>query len=124
MSKGIMFLLGICLVSISHAIPSNCPSVAQIQSVGLSVNLVRDNNGKWYAGRTAEHYGTLELWTFVIGQISAANSAGALDEAYEGLSTLVYKFGPVKGPANKWGCIYDNDQGYVSGAITPPVNSP
>lgn len=102
--------------------PHRCPNVAILQEVGLSDNLVRDNDGKWYAGRTSQDYGTRQHWTFVIGGISAPTKQKALLEANEALATLRYHSGPSKAPADKWLCLYDNDDDLPSGAVTPPVS--
>lgn len=102
--------------------PRRCPTVEQIQKVGLSSNLVQDAEGKWYAGRSSQAYGTCQKWTFVIGGISAPNKQKALLEASEALATLRYLSGPSRAPAQKWLCVYDNDEQIMSGAVTPPIN--
>src|SRR6185295_2453869 len=91
-----LFLLLILLPISVYAI--NCPRVIRLQEVGLSNNLVQDNNKRWYAGRTSQHYETPELWTFVIGDIGARDAVEALAEAKEALDTLSFNRGPFKGP--------------------------
>jgi Domain of unknown function (DUF4949) len=110
------------LNSYANAQPMKCPNVADIQNVGLSERLVQDNDGKWYAGRTAQYYNTMDQWTFVIGNISAPNKEKAFTFANNALLTLSYKSGPMKGPSDKYICVYNNDFDYVSGAVTPPIN--
>ncbi len=102
--------------------PKSCPSASEIISVGLSPRLVRDNDGKWYAGRTSRSYGTTHKWTFVIGGITAANASDALIKANAALLTLTFKSGPSKQPAEKWLCLYNNASNYLAGAVTPPIN--
>ena len=102
--------------------PSACPSVAAIKKIGLSGNIIQDNDGKWYAGRTSQNYETKEKWTFVIGGITAANKVDAMKKAKDALATLCYRSGPKKAPANKWLCLYDNNKHYLSGAVTPPID--
>ncbi len=102
--------------------PDVCPDVPVIQSVGLSKNLVQDAAGKWYAGRTAQLYDTPQKWTFVIGGISARNSAEALAMANAALNTLVYISGPNPTSADKYICLYRNRYNFPSGAITPPID--
>jgi hypothetical protein len=102
--------------------PSSCPQASEIIKVGLSSNLTRDNDGKWYAGRSAQYYGTFHKWTFVIGGITAANKNDALQKANHALKTLSYKSGPQSAPAEKWLCLYNNASNFLSGAVTPPIN--
>lgn len=98
--------------------PVSCPDVSQIKSVGLSSNLVKDANGRWYAGRTAQNYGTPQKWTFLMGGIHARTSAEALAFANIALLSLRYFSGPNTNPANKNLCIYKNDFNLPSGAVT------
>ncbi len=121
MKKGLLILLLVTSVN-TFSSPTQCPLVSKIQNAGLSNNLVQDQNGLWYAGRTHEHYGTPYKWTFVIGEIKAPDRVKALLEGYEALSTLSYKSGPTKAPSGKWLCLYNNDEGFASGAITPPID--
>jgi len=116
-----IFLIAL-LSSTSYALTPTCPNASVIKAVGLSNNLARDQNGHWYAGRTAQHYGTPFKWTFVIGDIRAPTKQKALHEAYEALYTLSFKSGPMSAPSNKWLCLYDNDEGFPSGAVTPPIS--
>lgn len=104
--------------------PAMCPDVAMIKAGGLSNNLARDSNGKWYAGRTAMYYGTPSLWTFVIGDIFANSKTEAIAEAYEALQSLTFVSGPDKAPSEKWLCLYSNSEGFPSGALTPPIDFP
>lgn len=116
-------IITILLASTSFAdAPLKCPDVNIIKQVGLSHNLAQDNNGNWYAGRTSQHYGTPQKWTFVIGNIFAPDKQKAILEANEALATLSFKSGPMQAPSQKWLCLYDNDEGFPSGALTPPIN--
>jgi hypothetical protein len=129
MKKGILLLILLGFFNNSEALPrpaqpERCPDVSVIQSRGLSQNLARDSNGKWYAGRTAEAYNTDQLWTFVIGDIFASSQVDALAEAYEALQSLVSMGDPVAAPSGKWLCLYKNAEGLPSGAIYPPINEP
>jgi hypothetical protein len=108
----------------AYAQPVVCPSVSAIQSVGLSNRLAQDNDGKWYAGRVSQYYGTSDQWTFVIGGISAPNKQKAIEFANLALSSLhLITPNPVKITGGKYACKYSNDFDYLSGAITPPINS-
>jgi hypothetical protein len=116
--KKLLFLL-IFFPLITYAI--NCPRIVRLKEVGLSSNVVQDNNGRWYAGRTSQNYETPEQWTFVIGDIGARDKVEALQEAQEALETLSFHSGPFKGPADKWICLYDNSEGFPAAAVTPPI---
>ena len=125
MKKTLILLVCLSLTS-AYAfppMPASCPNVIQIKSRGLSNNLAQDSNGHWYAGRTAEFYGTPQKWTFVIGDIFANSKVEALAEAYEALQSIVYVSGPVKAPSEKWLCLYSNREGFPTGAIYPPINN-
>jgi hypothetical protein len=102
--------------------PAFCPHIMQIKARGLSHHLAQDSNGHWYAGRTAEFYGTPQQWTFVIGDIFANSKIEALAEAYEALTSIVYVSGPDIAPSQKWLCLYANAEGFPTGAIYPPIN--
>jgi len=106
----------------AHANSIVCPSVINIENVGLSENVVQSADGKWYTGRMAQSYGTQQLWTFVIGGITAPDKQKAITFANLALSTLSYKSGPTIHPSGQYLCVYNNDFGYLSGAITPPIN--
>lgn len=117
-----ILILALVITPVYAAQPLVCPNADIIKQVGLSNHLARDNNGDWYAGRTEQHYGTKEQWTFVIGGIKAPDKQKAILEANEALSSLSFKAGPTKAPSQKWLCLYDNDEGLPSGAVTPPIN--
>lgn len=124
MKKGLIVLL--FAITSSYGLPQKpalCPDVAKIKQVGLSQNLARDSNGHWYAGRTAQFYGTQQQWTFVIGNIFANSKVEAIAEAYEALQSIVYVSGPDMAPSQKWLCLYSNAEGYPTGAITPPIDN-
>jgi hypothetical protein len=120
MKKGLLVLL-LLMCADGNASPLTCPSTSQIQQVGLSKQLIQDNNGRWYAGRTIQNYGTPEQWTFIIGGIRARNESSAYFMAQHALKSLRSITRPVPVPADKWLCLYSNHAGYLSGAITPPV---
>jgi|ERR1700733_5107755 len=119
--KWIAAILSLCMMN-AYGAAILCPAVSKIQDVGLSDNLVKDNDGKWYAGRISQNYGTANLWTFVIGGISAPNKEKAVTFANLALSSLSYSSGPSKAPGGKYLCVYNNDFDYLSGAVTPPLN--
>jgi hypothetical protein len=106
----------------ANEVPKTCPNVNEIIKAGLSEHLVQDNDGKWYAGRSCQSYDTKEHWTFVIGGITAPDKNTALLKAKQALLTLTFLSGPKKAPAEKWLCLYNNAQNYLSGAVTPPIN--
>ncbi len=123
--KMAFILLSMLLVTAIYAMPpkpASCPSIIEIKAKGLSNNLAQDSNGHWYAGRTAQFYGTPQKWTFVIGDIFANSKAEALAEAYEALQSIIYVSGPEIAPSQKWLCLYSNAEGFPTGALFPPIN--
>ena len=102
--------------------PQNCPSVAEIQAVGVSNTPVQDSDGLWFTGRRDQVYNTGSRWSFVIGKISATSTSDAYNKANLGLNTLSFELGPVVGPIGKWVCYYRTTNfGYQAIAINPPI---
>ena len=120
----IILLLSLLFVSNTYSEDlKKCPTVNMIKLIGLSHNLIQDSNGRWYAGRTSQYYGTKEKWTFVIGEINAKNKIDAYSKAIQALLSLTYQSGPMRAPSDKWLCLYHNNKGYPAGAITPPIST-
>lgn len=116
-------LATITLLSFSNFIyaqPLNCPDVREIRRVGVSHNAIQDANGKWYTGRLSNPYGTAERWTFGIGGIEASTINQAILRAQNALQSLQFVAGPIQ-RAGRWGCLYSNNSGYLSGTVTPPL---
>ena len=102
--------------------PQKCPSISEIQSVGVSHHVAQDNDGLWFTGRRSQTYHTGSNWTFVIGKITATAVDDAYSKAVAGLGVLSFELGPVMGPIGKWVCYYRTTQfGYTAVAVNPPV---
>lgn len=121
--KGFILLLFSTFCFGQPSLPSSCPDVIDIQMVGLSNNVVIDNIGHYWAGRNNQFYNTPLMWTFAIGDIYAPTPAAALAEAKEALLSLKYLTGPVIIFHDEWLCLYSNDEGFQSGAVTPPYKT-
>lgn len=121
------FTLGMLFNTIAQAlpppIPQICPSANAIQSVGVSRTVVQaSNNGLWMAGRRNQQYNTNDHWTFILGNIVAANVSDAYDKAAAGLATLSFQLGPFLAQEH-WLCLYNTVEGYLGAAITPTIAS-
>lgn len=116
------FLLGISpAFADPEAPPQVCPSVAAIQSIGVSQNATQESTGLWFTGRRNQSYGTGSQWTLLMGNISAQSVAQAYLKANDALSSLFFQVGPVVGPMGKWLCYYNNSAGYSTIAVYPAV---
>lgn len=119
--------LGLCLslTQIAQAAPTPepqvCPSVAAIQAIGVSRNVVQDNDGLWMAGRRDQKYNTNNDWTFILGKIPAPTASSAYNRAVVALQSLNFQLGPLNGPLGKWICWYSTSQGFTAVAINPPI---
>lgn len=118
-----LFLTSIMATSSLYAtlppLPLKCPGVMSIQSVGVSVNTVKVDNA-WFAGRRNQMYDTTDHWTFILGNIQAADTAEAYAKAVLAMVSLNFQVGPQIG-SNKWVCLYNTLQGYPAIAITTPI---
>lgn len=106
---------------IPHPIPQNCPSVAAIQAVGVSMNAFQDDDGLWFTGRRNQMYGTSSNWTLIVGGIAASSSNDAFSKATATLSGLRFAVGPVAGPLGKWLCYYQPVSNYAVVTVNPPI---
>lgn len=101
--------------------PSVCPNVIALQAVGVSQNVVQDNQRLWYTGRRNQKYATPNNWTFIIGKIPAANTSEAYTKAVIGMNTLSFQLGPFMGPIGKWICLYNTAEAYTAVTVYPPI---
>ena len=103
--------------------PQRCPTAAAIQAVGVSRNMIQDNDGLWVTGRRNQKYGTTDDWTFLIGKFPATTANQAYTKAVTAMTTLNFQMGPLNGPLSKWICWYSTAEGYTATAINPPITS-
>jgi hypothetical protein len=101
--------------------PEVCPPVAAVQAVGVSRNVVQDDDGLWFTGRRNQMYTTKSHWTFLIGRIPAPNASQAYNKAAAALGTLTFVLGPFFGPFGKWVCNYNTGANFPAVAINPPL---
>lgn len=102
--------------------PQICPSVAEIQAVGVSNTPAQDSDGLWFTGRRDQLYNTGSRWSFIIGKITATSTTDAYNKANLGLGSLSFELGPVVGPIGKWVCYYRTANfGYQAIAVNPPI---
>jgi hypothetical protein len=96
--------------------PNQCPSVEALKSVAL--NYVAPDEGR-YTAVNINNYGTPQDWVFGVGYISADSTADALKKAQTALTTLSGKPIPLfDASENMWMCIYNNNAGYITFAVT------
>lgn len=103
--------------------PKTCPAVAAITAIGVSRNVQPNGEDLWVAGRRDQQYGTIDDWTFLIGNIPATGIDQAYHEATSALASLAFQKGPLTGPLSKWLCYYTTLQGYTAVTINPPIVS-
>lgn len=101
--------------------PSVCPDVAAIKAIGVSPNAFQNSDQLWLTGRRDQKYGTVNNWTFIIGEIAAVSSTDAYNKATLALNSLKFELGPLKAPLGKWVCFYNTAQAYPAVAIYPPI---
>ena len=103
--------------------PGVCPAVSAIKPIGVS-HSTRQVAKMWFAGRRNNLYGTSDQWTFIVGNIAAANTTDAFDKAMVGLKTLSFQTGPFYDVQwNRWFCLYNTNGGLPALAINPPLDS-
>lgn len=123
---GVIFGMGLSQATFADSAakkPTQCPSVASIQAVGIKDHTqeVAEGSGIWYSSNISEKYDTQDSWTFLIGKIKADSEEEAYDKATKGLQSLQFYDGPKKGPAGRWVCRYVSTEGYVAVAANPPI---
>lgn len=104
--------------------PDKCPIAAAIQAAGLNEEvIIQGPDGKWVTGMMQNRYDTHNSWSFIVGNITAANPQDAFNKAIASLSTLNFQQGPdISRRLRKWVCTYSNQTGYKTIAVTPDLN--
>lgn len=100
--------------------PENCPSVASLQSVGVSQFL--NQAGQWFGVVKSDSFDTNNKWTVVYGPYKAENEEDMNEQIADTLENLIFKMGPIPGHINNsWICAYQDDSRHVAAAITPEL---
>jgi len=123
--KNIALTLALILLPITaHAsavAPTQCPSVAAIQSTKFWIEKERGDED-FYAIQENKNYDSTEPtseWTFYLRRIKAASLEQAYHNANLALDTLNFKNGPSRGPfRGSYLCNYEVGFGYSAYAMT------
>jgi hypothetical protein len=105
--------------------PEKCPSTSAIHDAGLGDDIiVQDNHGQWIVGLMSSEYDTPGVtWTFLVGNIDAADQEEAYNKAKDSLETIQFQKGPVPiQQISRWGCVYNNENNYIAIAVTPDLS--
>lgn len=111
--------------ALSADVPTTCPSVNAIRSVGVSIaEKYRDDI--WMTFETRNNYGTENDWSFGMFAVTANSSNEAVDIANQQLSSLTYISGPTEFTTPRgrvvWECRYEGHNPYYQAAtVTPAV---
>lgn len=102
--------------------PKKCPSASALHDVGLSRDIVvqNDKDQTWIVGHLRDDYGTKNDWTFLVANIQADDEEDAYNKAKDSLNSLSFAQGPVAiQQISKWACAYNTDEGYLGISVTP-----
>lgn len=108
--------------------PASCPTIASIQSVGVSSTYHEPEKGTWIGVEWKNKFNTDFEWTFGVGEFDSDDGDvnKILEQANKAISRLSAGAGPMQGKDENgkpaWVCYYQGRHEIYAMAITPAVS--